>query len=65
MTLRSTRERVIQALWFEAVGLGLIAPLYAWVSSVGFGESFSLIAAVALMVMAWAMLFNTAFDAVE
>jgi uncharacterized membrane protein len=63
--LRSPRERLIQTLWFEAVGLGLVAPLYAWVAGAGAGESFALVAAVSLVVMAWAAVFNTAFDFVE
>jgi uncharacterized membrane protein len=65
MALRSARERVVQTLWFEGVGLGLIAPLYAAFGGAGAGESFVMVAAVALVVMAWAALFNTAFDAVE
>lgn len=65
MALRSTRERITQTLWFEAVGLGLVAPLYARATGAGAGESFTLVAVVSLVVMAWAALFNTAFDAVE
>jgi uncharacterized membrane protein len=63
--LRSTRERVLQSLWFEGLGLLIVAPLYGWVAGAGMAESFALIAAVSLAVMTWAALFNTVFDAVE
>lgn len=63
--LRSARERLIQTLWFEGVGLALVAPLYAWVAGDGIGASFALVAAVSVVVMAWAALFNTVFDIVE
>jgi uncharacterized membrane protein len=63
--LRSTRERVIQTLWFEGFGLLLVAPGYAWVTGAYAGESFVMIAAVSLVLMVWAGLYNTAFDSVE
>lgn len=63
--LRTPRERVIQALWFEGLGLALVAPLYAAVAGAGVGESFAMVAAVSVVVMVWAMLFNTLFDRVE
>jgi uncharacterized membrane protein len=65
MTLRSARERVVQTLWFEGIGLGLIAPLYAALAGAGAGESLAMVAAVSAVVTAWAALFNTAFDIVE
>jgi uncharacterized membrane protein len=63
--LRSARERVVQTLWFEGIGLALVAPLYAWASGTPGGESLGLIAAVSVAVMAWAALYNTLFDRVE
>lgn len=63
--LRSPRERAIQTLSFEAGGLLLVAPLYALATGSGTGESLGLIAALAAVVMAWAALYNTAFDVVE
>ncbi len=64
-SLRSARERVLQTLWFEGLGLVIVAPLYGWVAGAGMAESFALIAAVSLAVMVWAALFNTVFDAIE
>jgi len=63
--LRSARERLIQTLCFEAGGLLLVAPLYALASGSGAAASFGLVAALSLVVMAWAALFNTVFDLVE
>lgn len=63
--LRSARERLIQTLWFEGLGLLLVAPGYAWVTGAHAGESFAMVAAVSLVVMAWAAAYNTLFDLVE
>ncbi|HEY6514083.1 MAG TPA: PACE efflux transporter [Burkholderiaceae bacterium] len=63
--LRTPRERVIQTLWFEGPGLALVAPLYAAVTGAGVGDSFAMVGAVSVVVMAWAMLFNTLFDHIE
>ena len=63
--VRSWRERGIQTLWFEGLGLAIVAPLYGWVVGAGVGESFSLVAALSGVVMAWSAVFNTGFDIVE
>ena len=63
--LRSTRERVIQTLWFEGIGLLLVAPLYASVAGAGMRESFAMVAVVSMVVMAWSAVFNTVFDRIE
>ncbi len=63
--LRSARERVIQTLWFEGLGLLMVAPLYAAVTGSRSGESFVMVAAVSVAVMCWAAAYNTVFDVVE
>lgn len=63
--IRTWRERAEQTLWFEGVGLALVAPLYAWVSGSGGGESLLLLATLSLVVMAWAAAYNTLFDIAE
>jgi len=63
--LRSTRERVVQTLWFEGVGLLLVAPGYAWIAGVHAAGSFAMVAVVSLVVMAWAAAYNTLFDLAE
>lgn len=63
--LRSARERVVQTLWFEGIGLLLVAPLYAWVTGSRTGESFTMVAALSVVVMIWAAFYNTLFDVIE
>lgn len=63
--LRSRRERLIQTLWFEGLGLLVVGPLFAWASGASTGESFGVLAVLSAAVMAWAALYNTVFDRVE
>lgn len=63
--LRSPRERVIQTLAFEGLGLAVVAPLFAVVTGGRGGESLLVVAAVSATVMAWAAIYNTVFDRVE
>lgn len=63
--LRSARERVVQTLSFEVIGLLLIAPLYAVVAGADMRESFALVAVISMVVMTWSAIFNICFDLVE
>jgi uncharacterized membrane protein len=63
--LRSARERVIQTLWFEGVGLVLVAPSYAFVTASPVGESVAVVGAVSMVVAVWGALYNMLFDIVE
>ena len=63
--LRSRRERVIQTLWFEALGLVIVSPLFAFFTGASTGESFTVLAALSIAVMGWAAFYNTAFDRIE
>jgi uncharacterized membrane protein len=63
--VRSSRERLIQTLWFEGVGLLGVAPLFAWATGSTGAESFVVVAAVSVAVMLWAALYNTVFDRIE
>jgi uncharacterized membrane protein len=63
--VRSPRERLIQTLWFEALGLAIVSPLFAQVAGGSAGESFILLAVLSAAVMVWSALYNTAFDWVE
>jgi uncharacterized membrane protein len=63
--LRGARERVLQTLWFEGLGLLLVAPPYAWVTGSGTSDSFVVVAAVSVAVMLWAALYNLGFDVLE
>jgi uncharacterized membrane protein len=63
--LRGARERVIQSLWFEGVGIALVAPLYGLLAGASMRESTALLAALSLAAMLWSACFNTAFDRLE
>lgn len=63
--LRTPRERLIQTLWFEGLGLLLVAPAYAWVSGAGLGSAFGLVVALSIAVMLWAAFYNSVFDRIE
>ena len=60
--LRSARDRLHQTLWFEALGLALVAPLYAAASGSSAADSLGLLVALSVLVMAWSALYNTLFD---
>ena len=63
--LRSTRERIIQSLWYEAIGLALSLPAFLAVFGGEVGHGIQLLAAVSLPCILWAPLHNTAFDWIE
>ena len=65
MALRTARERLYQTLAYEAGGLAVAAPLYGFVFGRDAGESFSLLAALSVIVMLCAPVYNTVFDWVE
>ncbi|MCB1914408.1 MAG: PACE efflux transporter [Rhodocyclaceae bacterium] len=64
-SLRSLSDRIRQILLFELGGLLLITPPFMWLSGVGPGESFGLLATVAAIAAVWNGLYNTGFDLVE
>jgi uncharacterized membrane protein len=63
--LRSGRERAIQTLAFEALGLALVSPLFAWFIGASAGESLLVLGVLSLAVMAGSAFYNTVFDQVE
>jgi uncharacterized membrane protein len=63
--LRSGRERLIQTLWFEALGLAIVSPLFGFFADTSAGESLVVLVALSIAVMGWAALYNTAFDRIE
>jgi uncharacterized membrane protein len=62
---RSVRKRGLQTVTFEAGGLLVVTPLVMWVGGVHALDSLALLAALSAVVMGWAALFNTVFDAAE
>lgn len=65
MTLRSARERVIQTVTFEVIGIALISPLYATFSGNTAVASIALIALLSAVIVTWSPVFNTVFDLAE
>jgi uncharacterized membrane protein len=63
--LRSVRERAYQAVALELGGIAIVAPLYAVFFSESAETSFLLIVLLAVAVMIWSPLHNTAFDWLE
>ncbi|HEX7776109.1 MAG TPA: PACE efflux transporter [Parvibaculum sp.] len=60
--LRSTPERILQAAIYEAVGLALVTPAYAWAMGVTAGNSLATMTLVSVGVMIWSTIYNTVFD---
>ena len=64
-TVRSVRERVVQTLWFEGLGLLVVSPLFAYCAGTSAGESLTTLVVLSIAVMTWSALYNTAFDLTE
>jgi uncharacterized membrane protein len=63
--IRSRRERLIQTLWFEALGIVIVSPLFAHFAGPSMGESLIVLTALSAAMMCWSALYNTAFDLIE
>ena len=63
--VRGLRERVIQTLCFEALGLVIVSLPFAHFSGVTVGDSLIVLLAISIVVMSWAALYNTACDHIE
>ena len=63
--VRGLRERVIQTLCFEALGLVIVSLPFAYFAGVTAGDSLIVLLAISIVVMSWAALYNTAFDRIE
>lgn len=60
--LRSTKERVFQAVLYEAIGLALLTPAYSFAMGLPLDNSFLTMAMVSGVVVIWSAIFNSAFD---
>lgn len=61
--MRTTSDRIRQALSFEIIGLIIVTPLFAWVFSHPMEQTGVLALIGATGAMAWNYLFNWGFDA--
>jgi uncharacterized membrane protein len=64
-TVRGLRERVIQTLAFEVLGLAIVSLPFAYFSGTTAGDSLLLLSTLSIVVTFWAALYNTAFDHIE
>ncbi|MDR0563462.1 MAG: PACE efflux transporter [Azoarcus sp.] len=63
--LRKPRDRLRLAALFEATGLLIITPLFAWASGTEIVSSFALLAVLSVIALAWNTAFNTVFDLLD
>ncbi len=64
-TVRGLRERVIQTLWFEGVGLAIVSLPFSHLSGVTVGDSLALLLTLSMAITFWSALYNTSFDLIE
>ncbi|MWD28685.1 PACE efflux transporter [Aquicoccus sp. SCR17] len=60
--MRSTADRIRQALSFELIGVLIVTPLFAWVFDHPMGEMGALAVLGATVATLWNYLFNLGFD---
>ncbi len=65
MQLRSSRERIYQAIAFEVCGLVLVVPFYSMAFGVHSSEGLVVMLSLSVAVMLWAPIHNTVFDVIE
>ena len=63
--IRSTRERIIQTIAFELIGLLLIVPLFTAYTKTTHLKGLMILCVVSVLVMSWSALHNTLFDILE
>jgi uncharacterized membrane protein len=63
--VRGPRERLIQTLWFEALGLAIVSLPFAHFSGLTVGDSLAMLFTLSIVVMVWAAVHNSAFDRIE
>ncbi|HUD52735.1 PACE efflux transporter [Parvibaculum sp.] len=60
--LRSTKERVFQAVLYEAIGLALLTPAYSFAMGLPLDNSFITMAWISTVVVVWSAIYNAVFD---
>lgn len=65
MSLRSGRERMVQTLSFEALGLAIVTPAHTLLSQTSAETSARVVIALAVIVTLWSPLFNMVFDRID
>ncbi len=65
MSLRSGRERTLQTVTFELLGLTIVVPTHALMSHTPADTSALLVVSLAMIAALWSPLFNTVFDRID
>ncbi len=60
--MRSTADRIRQAISFELIGILIVTPLFAWAFDHPIGDMGMLVVLGATVATTWNYLFNLAFD---
>ena len=63
--LRSVRERIIQTIAFELIGLLLVVPFFTAYTKTSSLAGVIILCVLSLLVMSWSALHNTLFDMLE
>lgn len=64
-SLRSPKERMLQTISFELIGVVFVSPVYAKLAGASLGKGAAMIALLSAVILIWTPLFNTLFDLVE
>ncbi len=62
---KSTTERLLQALGYEALAIGLCTPLFAWLMHTPWLSMGALTLANCIMALVWNVVFNAGFDRMQ
>ena len=65
MTIRSFKERILQTVSFEVIGIAVVSPAYAHLTGASMAHGFAMIALLSVVIMIWSPIFNTLFDLIE
>jgi uncharacterized membrane protein len=60
--MRSPRERIFQAVLYEAIGLAILTPAYGFAMGLPMDNSLVTMALISGIVIVWAPVYNTVFD---
>ncbi|MFZ3032922.1 MAG: chlorhexidine efflux transporter [Parvibaculum sp.] len=59
---RSARERLFQAILYEAIALTLFTPIYSFALDLPMDNSFETLAMISFAVIIWVWIYNSIFD---
>lgn len=63
--IRNWRERLIQTLWFEALGVVIVSPAFAHFTGASTPESLMVLIVLSAAMIGWSAFYNSVFDLIE